>query len=319
MKFIFFLTLTLFFVNNAAQSTLEQYWSDMQSIYDHMTNSFDNNICEFESLYIHKYWRNQKIELAKIIKGKKDEKFLLRTPIAGQMVRCGWGKTQEYEITYLLNCLSLKTQNLIKRFRDTTVGGSSINCKQFDCSTNALGQLFYIARILELKNSEEIKTIVEFGGGYGCLCRMSKMIIPNVTYIIFDLPEYLVLQSLFLKMTLPNVEIIVHEKDTKFIQEGAIHLIPIFYLNQSTIKADVFISAFALSEVPSTVQKMVIEKKFFDASLLYIVGQLNGWKNLFEHHSIIFEGVRNSYSFYCCQPFHNFSDDVFSYEIYGKR
>jgi putative sugar O-methyltransferase len=296
-------------------------WSEMQISYDNLCKAFAQNNNLLESIYLHPYWKTTKNEMAAIIRGQPDHNFLQRKPISGPMVRKGFGKTQEYEVAYLNSCLDENTQVLLKKFSDNSFGGISYDCKQFNCSVNSLGMLFYLAKILELNKGLPINTIVELGAGYGCFAHIAKQIIPDATYIIFDLPEYLVIQELFLKETLPQIEVITHTKSPTTWKGKAIHLVPIFLLSDLDIKTDIFVSTFALSESPIKVQEMVVRKNFFSASFSYITGQFNGWGSLhnFVDHLTIIKGIKNIYNNYYLQPFHNFDNQLFSYEMYGKK
>ena len=244
-----------------------------------------------------------------------------RGPIAGPMVRRVWSKTQDDEVVGLQNCIKNETKELLKRFQDTPFGGILLECKQFNCSINSLGQLFFLSKILERNNIADIRMIVELGGGYGCLARVTKMVLPETTYIILDLPECLAIQSLYLKATLSNVHIVVHTKIPEKFEKGVIHLVPIFCIHDLNLKTDIFISTAALSETPATLQKIVVEKRFFNAQSAYLTGQLNRWGSQynFEHQAVIFNGMRASYNLCFANPLHHFDNILNCYEIYGTN
>jgi len=303
-------------ITHASTVEFQQQWQLMRQEYNTLMSVLPVQTPEMDACFVHPHWQEQRKQLASIIRGLEDELFLHRACVAGQMVRSEWGAMQDYESAYLQKCISQDTRILLQQFKDTTFGGTALEYKDFNCSINSLSQLFYTARVLELSKSRKIKTIVEFGGGYGCLARINKMINPEITYIIFDLPEYLAIQSLFLRSTLPS-EARVHvceEQPAKF-EKGAIYLVPVFYLESTDIKADLFISTFALSESPALVQKIVADKKFFNSSLIYITGQLDGWDSCnFEQHDFMMSAVRSHYPLSVCHPFQG---DTVSYELFG--
>ena len=290
----------------------------MQQEYQSLSEEFSN---QNTNMFMHPYWQKQKQNMANLIKGREDPNFLLKAPISGPMVRSEWCKTQEYEVVCLQNCLNETTKQLIKSFHDTHFGGLPFKCREFNCSINALGQLFFFAKLLERNNFQNIRTIVELGGGYGCLARVAKMIKPDTTYILFDLPEYLAIQSLYLRSSFPDSEVIVHKKIPEQLKQGAIHLIPVFLLPDINVEADLFISTAALSETPKAVQEMVIGKKFFNATSTYLTGQLNKWGTQynFEHHKTVFDGMYAQYKLCFAQPLHHFGGHLNSYEIYGTN
>lgn len=309
-------SLSLSFLSHTA--SFSEQWKMMQQEYQALSESFNNqNI----NTFMHPYWQNQKQNMANLIRGNADQHFLLKGPISGPMVRSEWCKTQDYEVVHLQNCIKNSTRQLIQLFKDTEFGGLPFKCKEFNCSINALGQLFFFTKILERNDFNNPKTIVEIGGGYGCLARVTKMIKPNTTYIILDLPEYIAIQSLYLRSTLIDNTVNVHKKTPNYFKPGQIHLVPVFLINDININADIFISTAALSETPEAVQKIVVDKKFFNADSAYLTGQLNKWGTQydFEHHKVIFDGIDSCYKLSFAQPLHHFGGSLNSYEIYGMN
>jgi len=100
---------------------------------------------------------------------------------------------------------------------------------------------------------------------------------------------------------------------------GAIHLLPVFLLDhlKTEIKTDLFISTFAITETTEILQKTVINKNFFNASMCYIVGQLQGNPIDYVHPSVIHEGVRSRFNVTHCQPSFLLLIDIPAYEIIG--
>jgi len=106
-----------------------------------------------------------------------------------------------------------------------------------------LYHLLYYARKTNF-NIKNVKTVVEWGGGYGSLARLFKRINPEpFTYIIIDTPIFSTLQLLFLS-TIFGVECInLIKKGTDRVVEGKINLVPLTCLAGVDIpKADLFIS-----------------------------------------------------------------------------
>jgi hypothetical protein len=237
------------------------------------------------------------------------------------MVRGGLNAGQYHELCYLKYCVSPETDCLIKKFKEPAFGDLAITCTEYGCSTNSLGQLYYAARILEkMQSSEKIKTIVEVGGGFGNLAYIFKNMLPDATLVLFDLPELLVIQYLYLTLALPDVPVTIHHDLSGSIDTAGIHLMPIFLLSQAHVKADVFVSNFALSEATTEVQQAVINKNFFDAPLSYITGQLNGAREEFVNQKLIHEAVRTAYDKVDCLPFHLFyPGECEPYELIGTR
>ena len=93
-------------------------------------------------------------------------------------------------------CISDRNAALLKTYSDETFVSLPRQCKEFDCSTNSLSQLFVAMRILEHIKPEDVSTVLEFGGGYGNLAYAFHTFAPHANYIIIDLPEILAIQYL---------------------------------------------------------------------------------------------------------------------------
>ncbi len=293
-----------------------QYWSEMRTIYTHLLQSLRNYNDDY---LLHPYWKDQRILMKKILQGAPDRNVLLRNPIAGPMLRQSFLTTQQYELVYLNDCISTKARSLIKSYQDTNFGGTSLSCSEFKCSINTLGQLFFFAKVIERNQETYPHTIIELGGGYGCLARIFKTLLPDITYVIYDLPEYLSLQFLYLSESF-NSKIKVHYSPPQHLEKGMIHLVPTHYIQESRVTCDLFLSMAALSETTEHLQKLIVEKKFFNANSVYVSGGLHGHgKTKWPQHNIVINGVRENYQDIIMQPLHHFfAGEHKNYEIYAK-
>jgi len=272
--------------------------------------------------WCHPLWNSLRPQIANIINNKSAINFLHNPFIQGTMVHQGYGTHQMYEESYLSACISPQTKHILTQVSDTTFGDIPRTSAQFNCSTNTLVHLFYLAKILEASSGNgqipvPIKTVVEFGGGYGSLTRLIKQALPDATIVIIDLPEMCALQWFFLKSTLPGQPIIFHTDSNIHLIPRAIHLIPLNLVDAFSVKADLFVSTFALSECSQKLQEHIIKKKFFDASWCYITGQLEGWghNHNFVNQSTLLSTVQLLYKNVSCEPFHVVMQDLKSYEL----
>ena len=313
-----FLTVLLSCTTHIAAESFKDTWLEMQNHYTAMRKQL--NLTAHESmrkLLYHPQWQNFSAQIKQLITGQPNQNFLQFPAITATMVRSGMGIGQAYETCYLTQCISKKTKAILARFTEPEVCRLKKECTEFNCNTNTLGQLFYAARILEQTPSENIQTIVEFGGGYGCLAHIFKKTLPHANIYIIDIPELLSIQYVYLKTALPFEKIHVHTPDNlRSLHENGIHLIPTHIMMDLDLRTDLFISNFALSEVTEHVQQMVAEKKFFNAQTCYITGQLDGWGSFgFEDHSSVHAHIRSCYAQVTCHPFHLFLATLKSYEI----
>lgn len=305
----------------ANTASFHYQWQHMQDEYKKLSDALSKNaLQEKEKKYVHPYWQATKEEIKNFILGAPERNFLGHWDIGYNMVRRGMGPAQSYEICYLEHCISQATREQLSKFRESNFGLLDRDCYQFNCSSNTLGHLFYAAKVLEHKKNLPLKIITEFGAGYGNLAHIFKSIVPNATIFLIDLPEILALQLLFLSSSMPNTKIILHSEIPAEFEENALHLIPVHLVEELNIKTDLFISTFAISESTQYIQEMAVNKNFFDAQMVYITGQIDGWGNLnFVSHPVLINAVKTYCTTSICQPMHLILGDRISYEIIGIK
>jgi len=255
--------------------------------------------------WVHPRWASHQKLFEKIIRDGISEYFLDDPLIRSTMVRRGWTSVQKYEEKYLLNCYF---KNDLQHFCESRVGGPALESRVLRCSSNTLGHLFYLVRIWErhFHILSKPHIVIEFGGGYGSLARIYRKLIPNVTYVIIDLPEFLILQRLYLRMNFPHDSIRVHQDPPLSWEKGKIHLVPVELLRRTELSGDLFVSNFALSESTELTQKFLEEKRFLNCSGIYLTGQYSDLRNpyVWSPHQLLHEAVRRHYSDVTITDFH---------------
>lgn len=300
-------------------NTVDHHWKMMQQSYNQLCHQLSaNKFLSLEKQYCHVFWFESKEQLKAFILEPIGQNFTAHPVIASTMVKV-WNNAREYEACYLKNCLSGNSKELLAQFCDTGFTGLAYDCKDFNCSANTLGHLFYAFKVLEQCHGRTISTIVEFGAGYGNLARCFKTMLPQTTIILIDLPELLALQYFFLTSCVENTDVIMHVQPPLEFKQGAIHLVPVYYLKNLTFKADVFISSFALTEAPEIVQQIVIDNRFYNAQICFIDGQLEGNTIEWVKPALLQNAIRNQYGTIIVQPSHVLQSNVPSYEIMGLQ
>jgi len=89
---------------------------------------------------------------------------------------------------------------------------------------------------------ENLESVFEFGGGYGSFCRMIHNLGFTGDYIIYDLPEFLQLQKIYLN------KVIGEERNILFLDEL-----------ENKGEVDLFISLWALDESPVELRNRILE------------------------------------------------------------
>ena len=150
-------------------------------------------------------------------------------------------------------------------------------------SVNSVFQAYHVCRFEEATGRPlaAMRTIVEFGGGYGRLCHLVHDMGFTGTYVIFDLPEVAVLQRFYLR----HVGIPVREaRDGDGAAPGAITVVDVADLpalvRGRAEGAAAFVAIGSLSEAPLSLRDVVLaEVRACEAFLLFFAAQHNGLDN----------------------------------------
>ncbi len=119
----------------------------------------------------------------------------------------------------------------------------------------------------------KVKSVIEWGGGYGNFARIyQKLNLPH-TYIIIDLPLLSCLQWLYLSSVLGKNKVNLITDKNRQIAENRINLFPVSYLEDFEIQGDIFISTWGLSESSPYALDYVANKKWFGAGHLLLAYQ----------------------------------------------
>jgi len=279
-----------------------------------------NKINDYDSeRIVHPIWKKVQPEAEKVL--MNDEKlinFLSSPDLQFMFYRTGFSDRQRFELNYLKNTPNETWQSILK-YSESPIGKPKFDCEYLNISVNSLGMLYYWTAIASKWDIKTLNTVVEIGGGYGCFCRVvQEMILPRITYIMFDLPEMLALQYYFLSGSSTEYKIIPHFSSSSKIVEGAINLVPIHYLTNFKVnKYDLIVSHFALSETTKYIQHLVSEKLFSKAKYLYMTVQdteMDEWKDInLESHKSLISLIKNYFTTINILPFsHDNALEVFA-------
>ena len=122
------------------------------------------------------------------------------------------------------------------------------------------------------------KFIVEWGGGYGNLARIVRRMDRSVTYVILDLPALGAVQWAYLSALEGEDAVHLVTADDPTIAPGKVNLAASSFAldHLPTLRADAFVSTWALTESPPALQQAVIERDFFGAEQVLVAYTLDG-------------------------------------------
>lgn len=206
------------------------------------------------------FWNNQLIELEKNIVSYGWEN-LLRWPVINKMMFMKNPVWSGIELKYLQ---SLDTwESRWSKAIEESIIGNPIN------NSNLIHMAYHIAKFetITKQRIEEMNNIFEFGGGYGCMCRLIHSLGFTGIYTIYDLPKFLEIQKYYLDnfKIYPNL-LSGHMAD---LDTQA-------YLNDNNL----FISTWALSEAPNSMRNLILRQ--LDVFTHYLVA-----------YQLKFEGIDN--------------------------
>jgi FkbM family methyltransferase len=140
-------------------------------------------------------------------------------------------------------------------------------------SGNRIHQAYHLARFEEDTglSVSGFPLIVEFGGGYGSLCRLVHKLGFNGQYVIFDLPEFTALQKFYLgSLAMPLIE----AKDVPSGRRGILctsDLTVFESLDFREAKAGLFIATWSLSETDPAFRQQIIRLPAIDGAAAYLI------------------------------------------------
>jgi hypothetical protein len=144
---------------------------------------------------------------------------------------------------------------------------------------NSVHHLYHLARFESFRGEaiESVRSVVEFGGGYGNLARLFRNLGDVSTYSVIDLPLFSCIQYVYLATVFgPETVRLVAEPGTE-PSEGTIHLLPIPFLKSVLPEGELFVSTWALSESPAEAYEHVLRRDWFGAREILLAFH-DGWK-----------------------------------------
>ena len=215
-------------------------------------------------------WGDWKAKIRRDLETRVPLSFLRLKPISDTMVYSGTG-FQEQKVSTIRPAYAPERVSLM--LKECLVGAPKITDLRYRTSANTIHQAHHISAFKNALGFDlsESTSVIEWGGGYGCLARIVKVLNPDITYIIADLAEMSALQHFYLSVAFGSREVCVCGKWSD-VKKGKINLISsdVILFEKSEVSCQTFISNWALTESAREYQEKVLATNFFDAENVMI-------------------------------------------------
>lgn len=260
------------------QSELARIKSHQEVVFCDLRDNFaeiHNKLKEYNiDKFIVPQWENNNAELEKVFLPYPPFSFLRNPIIMHTMFDNVGDKWLEKELKFLEKRISRDKLKIV--LQEDYVGDPCLINSVYLTSHTSIRRLLHFVRFLDKTqcNLNQINTVVEWGGGYGNMAKTFKRLKPAPsTYIVIDLPLFSSIQWLYLATIFgkENINLLQSPKDA--IRIGKINLMPVCFVADHKINADLFISTWALSESSGYSQEYVINHKWFNAKHILLAYQ----------------------------------------------
>lgn len=249
-----------------------QFYKLREKFFDYYKEINKNNVNRF----VTKLWIEYNTKVEKNLLPYPSFSFLQDPTIMLTMFDTAGGEWLKKQISYLEDNISKKELKFL--LEEDYVGDPLLLSKKYLTSHTSIHHLIHLIKFLNVTKCKlnNIKTIVEWGGGYGNMIKILKKFKKTpTTYIMIDTPLFSCLQWLYLSTVFGenNINLLKNKKDK--IIKSKVNILPVSLLEEYKIKGDLFISTWALSESSKYSQDYVIKKNWFSSKHLLLAYQEN--------------------------------------------
>ena len=235
-----------------------------------------NNIPDDPEKLVTPFWQDRLRDIKKDFSPKFPYSFLTNRVIRFTMFVyfCEYNQLQ---LNYLKGLLNI--DDLRKLLVESYCGSpNTILTNDIITSGNTVHHAYHIMRYLEETKTSihDIGSILEWGGGYGNMCKLWKRLNDKLTYIIVDLSLFSCIQYVYLSSIFGKEEVNLINGSDDFVKEGKINIIPLCWIKTLVPEIDMFVSTWALSESTKEAFELIKKKKSFGADKFLIAHQCGG-------------------------------------------
>ncbi len=160
----------------------------------------------------------------------------------------------------------IKNKQLFSGIKESKIGNPKPYLLNKNTSGNLIHHAYSLSYFLDITNLDKINRVIEFGGGYGSMCRLFRNLNYKNEYVIFDLPEFSALQEFYI---------------------GCIN---IDYLNNTIFTGDenllnkhcsgtLFVATWSFSEMLLELREQLLKNLTFDYCLIAFQSSFEGIDN----------------------------------------
>lgn len=254
--------LSLRYLKQYQVSNFENIWRDFGQIASSLMGQ------STDSPYVDHNWRNWCKNIAELYGNKNHLLGFTQHPIIIKTM------TGEPVLDRNRDLLLDIIPELRRYVSEELIGNNLLVNTTFKTSTSRVAHLYVASLIVEIsrKHSIDLGSITELGGGFGGLMSIFLRRDRDLKFSIFDLPEVLPLQYVYINT------VCRYESSDPLISDKAFQAVQ--SIRSSSAMGSVFISNWALTESTKSLQDLAVQSNFFSASAAFICCEDNN-----ENHS----------------------------------
>jgi hypothetical protein len=226
-----------------------------------------------DDAFVTPQWRQYNAELARVLLPQPPFGFLKHPTIITTMFVIAGGRWMARELEFLE---AHAPEGVLRAaLAEDFVGEPLLLNSTYLTSHNSIHHLYHLLRFAERTQAEleQLATVVEWGGGYGNQAKIFRRLAGSVTYVVIDTPLFCCLQWLYLSTVFGQDEVHLIGGAGAPLAQGGINLLPLAYLEDCELNANLFISTWALSESSRQAQDYVVDRQWFGAEHLLLACQ----------------------------------------------
>jgi hypothetical protein len=200
--------------------------------------------------------------------------FLADPLVRHAMVFTRGGRIRTAELEYLSR--QFEQELLVTLLREDAIGDPPLVDIGDVTSANTIHHAYHLARFASATSVDwsSIRTIVEWGGGYGNQAKIARRLIgEQLSHVIIDLPVFSLIQWIYLASVFGADSVALISEAGQPIPARGMTLIPVGLASAVDLRADLMLSTWALSESAHAAQDLVVEREWFGARHLLLAHQ----------------------------------------------